>query len=90
MTNDTEKMIASLSPAIDEKCSEIKETRRERRYSRLFVFLCTAFIVLPTVFVIIGISLIFLLIPAIFTAAALLILSPILINQQGGHTCEQI
>jgi len=90
MNKDTEKMIISLTPAITQKCTEIKETRREKRFAALFVFLSLAFIVIPTIFAIIGISLTFLILPAVFTAAALLILSPILISQQGGRTCEQI
>ena len=89
MTHDTEKMIAMLSPDIDQKCAEIREARREKFYTRLFIFLCTTVIMIPTSFVFLGISLITLLIPAVFTAAAFLLLSPILISQQGGRTYDQ-
>lgn len=90
MNHDAEKMIAALSPAIDRKCTEIKTARKELLYLRLFVLLCVMAVVVPTAFVLFGISLISLLIPAVLTAAAVLGLSPILISQQGGRNREQI
>lgn len=47
-------------------------------------------VLIPVVFVVLGFSLLVLLIPVIFIAVAVLALSPILINQQGGRNCEQI
>jgi len=90
MNYDAEKMIAALAPEIDRKCAEISQARREKAYWRFFVLLCAMAIVVPTLFVYWGISLTVLLIPIAFTAAAFLLLSPILFNQQGGRTCEQI
>lgn len=94
MISNAERMIAVLSPEIDWKCAELQEARREKRNTGVFVLLCIMAILVPTLFVIFGLSLTTLLVPVIFTAVAFLILSPILINQtqqeQGGRTCEQI
>lgn len=90
MMNNADTLITALSPALDRKCAELRQARREALHFRLFVLLCALVVLIPTVFVILGIGLVVLLIPALFTAAAFLILSPILINQQGGGTCEQI
>ena len=94
MISNAERMIAVLSPEIDRKCVELQEARREKRNTGVFVLLCIMAILVPTLFVIFGLSLTTLLVPVIFTAVAFLILSPILINQtqqeQGGRTCEQI
>ena len=94
MISNAERMIAVLSPEIDWTCAELQEARREKRNTGVFVLLCIMAILVPTLFVIFGLSLTTLLVPVIFTAVAFLILSPILINQtqqeQGGRTCEQI
>lgn len=90
INDDAEEMIAALAPEIDRKCAEINRTRRERRRSGLFMLLCAAVVAIPTLFVYWGISLTGLVIPVVFTAAAFLLLSPILMNQQGGRTGEQI
>lgn len=94
MISNAERMIAVLSPEIDRKCAELQEARREKRNTGVFVLLCIMAILVPTLFVIFGLSLTTLLVPVIFTAVAFLILSPILINQtqqeQGGRICEQI
>lgn len=89
MNENAERMINILSPEIDRKCSEIKHARKEKMQSKLFVLICIAAIIIPTLFVFWGIRLTVLLIPVVFTGAAFLILSPILMNQQGGITYEQ-
>lgn len=90
MTHDADRIIAVLSPEIDRECAELRQTRLERRRFRRFLALCALTVLLPTVFVIFGISLTALLISAAFASAAFLILSPILIRQQGGPSHEQI
>ena len=90
MAHDADSLIAALSPAIDRKCAEITDARRERYRFRLFITLCVMVVLIPVVFVVLGFSLLVLLIPVIFIAVAVLALSPILINQQGGRNCEQI
>lgn len=90
MYYDAETLIVALSQAIDQKCDEIRAAHREKRQAGIFLVLCAMVIMIPTIFVLLGISLVILLIPALFTAVAFLILSPILISQQGGRTCEQV
>lgn len=90
MHHDAERMIAILTPVIDRKCAQIQQVRTEKLRSNLFAVLCAAVLVIPTIFVFFGISLVTLLIPAVFTASAFLLLSPILIHQQGGIFHEQV
>lgn len=89
MDNGAEKMIAVLSPEIEKKCSALKEERKMKIYSRLFMLMCFFAIVIPTLFVLFGFSLTLLIVPVIFMGIAFLLLSPILIHQQGGRTYEQ-
>lgn len=89
MNNNADKMIAALTPEIEKKCVQLQEARKMKAGSQLFILLCIAVIVIPTVFVFFGLSLIALIIPVVFMAVSLLILSPILINQQGGCTYER-
>lgn len=88
MDYGAEKMIVMLSPEIDRKCDEMKQAHREKVQSYFFVMLCIVMIVIPTVFVFFGMNLSSIVIPIIFITVAFLLLSPILINQQGGHIYE--
>ena len=40
MNSNVDRMISSLTPAIEEKCEELQTARKERLQSRLFVLLC--------------------------------------------------
>ncbi|MCH3973192.1 MAG: hypothetical protein LKE53_10645 [Oscillospiraceae bacterium] len=86
---NAQKMISLLTPEIDRKCEQIQQARKEKTQVRLFVLLCAAALIIPTVFVFFGISLAAILTPVLFLAAAFLLLSPILIRQQGGEMYEQ-
>lgn len=90
MNNDANKLIASLTPQIEEKCAEIKQSRGEKSALRLFMLLCAAVVLIPTLLVFFGISITALLIQAAFITVAFLALSPILIKQQRSNTYEQI
>lgn len=90
MDMQAEKMIAALSPEIDEKCAGIKEAKAEKLQSRIFMIMCILAVILPAVFVFFGISLSFIIVPIIFITAAFVILSPIIISQQGGRSYEQV
>ena len=89
MPQDAEKIIIALTPAIQQKCKEIQRKRQERRWTLLFVLLCLAVIFIPTILVFLGFSLTTFLLPTLLIAAALLLLAPILLHQQGGsnHEC---
>jgi|GEM_PF-3517173 len=90
MEDNAEKMIRLLSSDIDRKCVQIKEERNSKLCLRLFVLLCAAAVIVPAIFVAFGVSLFILIIPAAFMAVAFLLLSPIIIGQQGGHDYGEI
>ena len=73
-----------LEAEIDRKCMQIQEARREKAGKRAFVFLCAVVVVLPLLFVLWGIKLAMLAVPAVAMGAVLLLLAPIVLNQQGG------
>lgn len=82
MDKNAEKLIAQLSPEIDEKCDELKTLKKEKKLTKIFVFLCIMAVILPTVFVFAGIALTIIFIPIIFIAVVFLLLSPVIINQK--------
>jgi len=88
MDDDAERMIARLSPSINRKCEELQEKRKALSGYRTFVFLCVLMLAFPVAFLFFGFSLVLLVVPVTFTAIAFLMLSPILINQQGENTYE--
>lgn len=88
MNDDINCLIASLSPEIDKKCSELHKAHNEKIQTTVFMLLCAAAILVPTLFVFFGFSLITLIIPVMFVTAAFLVLSPILFTQQGGQNYE--
>lgn len=86
METDAKAMLSRLSPEIDRKCASIRAARAEGGRRTLFFVLCALAVLLPTVCVFFGVNLAVLRGAIIFTGAAFLLLSPILINQQGGRT----
>ncbi len=90
MKNQPDKLIAALSPEIDQKCRQLKQMRRAKWQSRLFVILCVAVGILPVIFVLCGFRLMLLITPILFISAAFFVLAPILFYQQGGHIYEQV
>lgn len=90
MNQGAERVIAVLSPEIEKRCSEIREMRKEKRRADIFVLLCAAAVLVPTLFVFFGLNLITLIVPAALAAVCFLLLSPILINQQGGRGYDKV
>ncbi len=89
MNNGAQHIIQELTPAIENKCEELKAARKERIQSRLFVILCALAVIIPTLLVFIGVSLTLLIIPVLFMCLCILILLPVLLNGQGGKSYEQ-
>jgi len=87
--NQVDRMMAALEPDINKKCEEIKEARREKVLARFFVLLSIALVTIPTLLIFFGISLVSLVVPTTLITVAFLLLSPILMNQQGGSSYEQ-
>lgn len=94
MNDNAEKLIYELTPAIVEKCRELKAARAERLKTRLFVILCAAVAIIPATFVFFGISVATLIVPVAFMSLSAIMLLPVLTSKtgsvQGGNRYEQI
>lgn len=90
MNDNVEKAIYNLTPAIENKCNEIKAQRKEKLKSRIFVILCVLTVIIPTLLVFAGISLTMFILPIIITSLSVVMLLPILINNEGEKNYEQV
>lgn len=90
MKQNAEEVIRRLSPEISRKCTEIQNARRDRAMTGLFLLLCAALVIVPTLFIFFGLSLTTLLAPVLFAGLAFLLLAPVLFHQQGGRQYDQI
>lgn len=79
-----DRMLAVLSPVIEEKCAELQRKRQERLWNRLFLTVCLLVVTVPAVLVFTGVSFMVLLVPAAVFSLALLLLVPVLLNTHGG------
>lgn len=91
--SNADRLINSLSPVINEKCCELRKSKKDKIQSRLFIMLCAFTLIVPTLFVFIGFSLTALITPVLFMSVFILILLPILLNgksaEQGDFIYEQ-
>ena len=89
MNKNVDIMLDKLSPAIDAKCERLKEARKEKIMSRVFLILCAAVVLLPTLFVAAGVSVTFLVALPAFMSLSIIVLLPVLISGknefQGGN-----
>lgn len=83
---NAERLIAELGPEIDRRCEELRAARRERLRTRLFVLLCAAVLLIPSLLVICGASLAALLVPIAFMSLSVVLLLPTLLS---GRAAEQ-
>ena len=92
MNSNVDRLIDNLTPAIEEKCEELRASKRQKIGCRIFIFLCAAAILLPVAAVFVGVSLtVFVALP-IFMSFCMLFLLPVLIspkNSEGGAIYEQ-
>lgn len=93
MNSNVDSMIDELTPAIKQKCEELREARKERLQSQLFVLLCAMIVLVPALLVFAGVSLTMLIAPLIFMSLSVILLLPILLfgktANQGGNGYEQ-
>ena len=93
MDTNVDRMISDLTPAIEQKCEELRTARKESLRSRLFVLLCAMVVLIPALLVFIGVSLAVLVAPLAFMALSVLLLLPVLLSgkagDQGGIVYEQ-
>lgn len=93
MKSKVDIMMKQLTPAIEEKCEELRRARRERLQARAFVLLCAMVILIPALLVFAGVSLTVLIAPLVFMSLSVLLLLPVLLSgnaeNQGGIVYEQ-
>lgn len=93
MTSDVDRMLESLTPAIEQKCRQLQTARKERLQSRVFALLCAMVAVIPALLVFAGVSLAALLVPLAFASLSVILLLPVLLPgkaaNQGGIVYEQ-
>ena len=93
MNSNIDRMIDNLTPAIEQKCEELRAARKERLQSRIFVLLCVMVALIPALLVFAGISLTLFIAPLAFMSLSVLLLLPVLLSgkpaNQGGIVYEQ-
>ncbi len=93
MKAPVDRMMEDLTPAIEQKCAQLQAARRERLWSRLFVLLCAAVVLIPALLVFAGVSLTALIAPPAFMSLSVIVLLPVLLSgrttNQGGTVYEQ-
>lgn len=80
MNEKADRMINNLTPEIARKCEELRAARKERFLSRLFIFMCAAVVLIPSLLVFIGVSLTVLVAPPIFMSFSVVLLLPALVR----------
>lgn len=86
MNSNVDRMMDALSPAIEQKCAELRAARRERLEARLFVLLCAMVALIPALLVLVGVSLTVLIAPLAFMSLSVILLLPVLLS---GRTANQ-
>ena len=91
MKPNVDRMLDDLSPAIEQKCAELRAARRERLQGRVFVLLCIMVVLIPALLVFAGVSLTVLIAPLAFLSLSVILLLPVLLSgkNQGEMGYEQ-
>lgn len=91
MNSELNKLLHNLEPEIDKKCLEIKINRKNRIQNILFVILSICFISIPSILLLLNISLIyfFIAVGIIFFIKFILGLPDILSEKLEGKLYEQ-
>lgn len=85
MKSNVDRMIDNLTPAIEQKCSELRSARKARLQSRLFILLCMMIVWIPSLLVFVGVSLTILIAPLIFMSLSIILLLPVLLSNKTAH-----
>ena len=59
MNNDLDKLLTNLEPIIDNKCIEIKKNKEQKKQNIILILLCLSFITIPSVLILLNISIIY-------------------------------
>ena len=79
--DNVEILLVTLEPEINKKCMELRQKKHEKAMAAVFLLLAGVMLVVPAFLVFVGVKLITIFIPIIFTAVCLLALSPLLISK---------
>lgn len=82
-------LIQSLEPEIDAKCAQIRQKKSEGLLAKVFVAVALLMLIVPTVFIFLGVSIFAVLIPIVFVGAVFLAALPIFMSK-GVEIYEQI
>ncbi len=82
MNSKVDKLIENLSPAIEEKCEELKKRRKEKAENILFAVLCAAVVLVPALLVFLGVSITLLIVIPAFMSVSVILLLPVLLSEQ--------
>lgn len=89
MNKNLEKLLCNLEPEINKKCFEIKEKKREKMMQRLFILASILLLIIPSLLIIIGISILSMLIGIVsFTQITLVVMLPLAIKEERGVCYE--
>ncbi len=89
MNKNLEKLLCNLEPEINKKCFEIKEKKREKMMQRLFILASIQLLIIPSLLIIIGISILSMLIGIVsFTQITLVVMLPLAIKEERGVCYE--
>lgn len=86
--SNVDRMIDNLTPAIDQKCAELRAARKERLEARLFVLLCAMVVLIPALLVFAGVSLTALIAPLAFLSLSVILLLPVLLSGKAANQGE--
>ncbi|MEE8808631.1 MAG: hypothetical protein SOI44_09480 [Lactimicrobium sp.] len=75
-------MIQVLKPVINQKCQEIQAERKSQLQQRLFITLCIMAVILPTLLVLMGVSLTMFIAPLVFMSISVIFLLPVLLKNE--------
>lgn len=85
MNEQTIRLLETLDDELERKCCELRLQRRERALQTLFYATCALFVVLPVFFILAGVNLVTLFVPAaIFFSVALVALLPVILRDEPG------
>lgn len=86
MNQKADRLIAELTPAIEQKCDELRARRRARLEARGFALLCALVVIVPVLLTLVGVSLTLLIAPIGFMSLCVVVLLPALLGGRGGET----
>lgn len=90
MTKDIDELLNKLEPVIDNKCTEIKNKKIQKKENILMTLLCLLFLTIPIILLILNISIIyFIFLTLIIILLRLFIKLPDILNKDLKGACYE-